>query len=251
MSLGSRTNTLAWYKAPIIALFEWSWGKAEGSRRILSPAGSSAPSRREKQHCGEASADNWRILAKLRCFNNRWWGKGLASSLSIILQCRRSLHMTSCAVVSDLLLNGPCSTYIPLPSLGDSLMGSGLDFPASVSGWAIPPLRDLQGGNISLLSQHRQRFNPNQYRIQEHRGVVTGYQTLHLLLLFLYKTKVLCEVSCFVPLGCSLSAFSENKHEGEGYNRRMTVILFLWALAPSCSMTLYGSMHYRLRDEKT
>lgn len=164
VSLGSRTSTLARYKAPVIALLEWSRGKAEGSRRILSPAGSSAPSMREKQHCGEASADNWRILAKVRCFNNRWCGKGLASSLSIILQCRRSLHMTSWAVISDLLLNGPCSTYIPRPSSGDSLMGPDLDFHTSVSGWAIPPLRGLQSGNISLLSQHRQRFNPNWYR---------------------------------------------------------------------------------------
>lgn len=128
--------------------FEWSWAKAEGSRQFLSPAGSSASSRREKQHCGEASADDWRILAKLRCFNNRWWGKGLASSLSIILQRRRSLHMTSCAVVSDLLLNGPRSASAPLPSSRDGLMVLGFDFHAGMSGGAIPPLRGSQGGNI-------------------------------------------------------------------------------------------------------
>lgn len=41
--------------------------------------------RSESQHCGEASADNWRILAKMRCFNNRWQGAGLARSPSILL----------------------------------------------------------------------------------------------------------------------------------------------------------------------
>lgn len=41
--------------------------------------------------------------------------------------------------------------------------------------------------------------------MQEHRGVVTAYQALHLLLLLLCKTKVLCEVSCSVALGLFIS----------------------------------------------
>lgn len=88
--------------------------------------------------------------------------------------------------------------------------------------------------------------------MQEHRGVVTAYQAIHLLLLLLYKTKVLCKVSCSVALGFSslYQHLVKTNTKEKGDNRRMTVILFLWAQAPSCSVTLYGSMCYRQRDEK-
>lgn len=86
--------------------------------------------------------------------------------------------------------------------------------------------------------------------MQEHRGVVTVY---HLLLLLLCKTKVLREVSCSVALGLSslYQHLVKTNMKEKGDNRRTTVILFLWAQAPRCSVTLYGSVHYRLRDEKT
>lgn len=61
--------------------------------------------------------------------------------------------------------------------------------------------------------------NPTQTstEMQEHRGVVGVYETLHLLLLLLHKTKVLCKVRCSVGTGIisSLSAFSESNSEKE------------------------------------
>lgn len=84
--------------------------------------------------------------------------------------------------------------------------------------------------------------------MQEHGGVVTAY--LHLLLLLLYKTKVLCKVSCSVAPGLSslYHHLVKTNRKEQGDNRRTTAILFLWARAPSCSVTLYGSVRCRLRD---
>lgn len=86
--------------------------------------------------------------------------------------------------------------------------------------------------------------------MQEHGGVVTVYQALHLLLLLPYETKVLCNVGCSVALGFpSLYLHLVKTNVKKSDNRRMTVMLFLWARAPRCSVTPFGSTCYRLRHK--
>lgn len=249
--LGQQDQCPGLVQSSYYSIFVWSGAKVEGSRQISSPAGSSTPSRREKQRCGEASADNWKILAKLRRFNNRWWGKGLASSLSIILQCRRSLHMTSCSVVSDLLLNGPHGARVLLPSSGNIFVGSGFDFPSCLAEPShLCGVLKVETFNSSPSTAKGPVQTSTQ--MQEHRSAATVYQALYLLLPLLYKTKVLCKVRCQALGFASLCQHLEKTSTKEkGDKRRTTVIIFLWAQAPSCSMILHGSACYRLRDEKT
>lgn len=108
--LGSRTKVLAQYRSHIVPFFEWFWTEAEGPRQILLSAESLVPSRKQNLHCGVAAADNWRILAKLRCFNNRWWRSGF----SFLPPVRRTPPCAMLCCLPRAVIAQPCA----VPSLG-------------------------------------------------------------------------------------------------------------------------------------
>lgn len=94
------------------------WMILSGSRRTQADfviCRSLVPSRKENLHCGVAAADKWRILAKLRCFNNRWWRTGISFYPSPVW--RAPPCATLCCLPRSVIAQ-PCTVPLPGTCLG-------------------------------------------------------------------------------------------------------------------------------------